>query len=346
MSTWGKIHGSITWHAKALAAGDAALGVWVRLLGHCAQHLTDGFIPTPVALAVGSTSPGAVDALVSAGLLEVAQGGYRLHDYLEHNSSRADIEASREASRERMAKTRAARKPHSNSGCTATTPATNGATPTATFAATQRATFAERSFAGEREIEREEEQKSARDAQPSLALDPTTGADAPASASAGGVIAKVFDHWRAVHKHPGAKLDANRRKVIQQAIKSHGLEVTLAAIDGCANSPYHQGQNDRGQVYDDLSLILRNAAKIEGFARLAVAAPASASSGSSAQTTSVASSGAFGRPVAPPREVVRSVETRTPEQIQEDARRQARAARDALARAQSRTDNDGGEDDE
>ena len=271
MTTWGKVHGSITWHAKALAAGDAALGVWVRLLGHCAQHLTDGFVAAPVAIAVGSSSPGAVEALVRAGLLEPSDGGYRLHDYLEHNSSRADIEASREASRERMAKTRASRKAQSNGGCAATAPATN--------AATTRATFGERSFAGEREIEEEEEEERntsspANDAaqvetKPLTLGETETGADAPASASAGGVVVELFRHWQRVHAHPQAKLDAKRRRAIERAVKSHGADVVRAAIDGCAKSAFHKGQNDRGAVYDDLTLILRDASKIEAFAALA-----------------------------------------------------------------------------
>lgn len=130
--TWGKIHGSITWHVKALAAGDAALGVWVRLLGHCALQLTDGFVAQPVAIAVSALTPGAIDALVKAGLLEPVDGGYELHDYLEHNAARADISAAREASRSRMAKSRERKKPHSTSGCTATLHATNTATIRAT----------------------------------------------------------------------------------------------------------------------------------------------------------------------------------------------------------------------
>jgi hypothetical protein len=271
MTTWGKVHGSITWHAKALAAGDAALGVWVRLLGHCAQHLTDGFIAAPVAVAVGSSSPGAIDALVRAGLLEAVDGGYQLHDYLDHNSSRADIEASREASRERMAKTRASRKSQSTSGCTATAPATNGATTPATFG--------ERSFAGEREIELEQEKETntssptreveSNDVQPLALEEPKTGADAPASASAGGVVVELFKHWQRVHAHPQAKLDAKRRRAIERAVKSHGVDVVRAAIDGCAKSAFHKGQNERGAVYDDLTLILRDASKIESFAALA-----------------------------------------------------------------------------
>ena len=266
MSTWGKVHGSITWHAKALAAGAAALGVWVRLLGHCAQHLTDGFVAAPVALAVGSSSPGAVDALVRAGLLVVAEGGYRLHDYLEHNSSRADIEASREASRERKAKSRSTAKlMRSRVTVAVTGRVTDAVSPAGS------------PFAGEREIELEEKEHTSSPANdapavstPALALEePKTGAPAPASASAGGVVVELFRHWQRVHGHPSAKLDAPRRRAIERALKSHGVDVVRAAIDGCAKSPFHKGENDRGQVYDDLTLILRNASKIEHFASLA-----------------------------------------------------------------------------
>lgn len=344
MSTWGKIHGSITWHTKALSAGDAALGVWVRLLGHCAQHLTDGHIPQQVAKAVGATSPGAINALVEAGLLEVVEGGYRLHDYLEHNSSRAEIEASREASRDRKARSRSAAK-------SMLSRVTDAVTPTVTGRVTGRVTDAGshgvRPFAGERErdLEQEHRHADAPVAQPALPLDgPKPAAVAAPSASAGGLVGQVFDHWRKVHKHPAAKLDGPRRAVIERALRSHGLEVVLAAIDGCARSPHHQGQNDRGQVYDGLGLILRNAEKIESFARMANAAPIGLSSGSKAPGTGVGWSGASGRLAEAPSAIVRSVETRTPEQIRLDAQAQAKAAREAMAAA--RAASEGGDDDE
>jgi hypothetical protein len=105
---------------------------------------------------------------------------------------------------------------------------------------------------------------------PALALEePKTGADAPTSASAGGVVVELFKHWQRVHGHPAAKLDAKRRRAIERAVKSHGVDVVRAAIEGCAKSAFHKGANDRGQVYDDIALILRDASKIEHFAALA-----------------------------------------------------------------------------
>lgn len=86
-------------------------------------------------------------------------------------------------------------------------------------------------------------------------------------------MARLFEHWQRVHGHPNAKLDGKRRRAIERALKSHGEAMVRAAIDGCAKSPFHKGQNDRGQVYDDLTLILRDASKIESFAALAPSSP-------------------------------------------------------------------------
>jgi hypothetical protein len=40
------------------------------------------------------------------------------------------------------------------------------------------------------------------------------------------------------------------------------------AAFGCAHSRFHQGENDRHQVYDSVELIYRNADKVDGFIRL------------------------------------------------------------------------------
>lgn len=271
MSLYSRVYGSITWHAKALAAGDAALGVWVRLLGHCAQHLTDGRIPTAIAVAVGASSPGAIEALARVGLLEPVEGGYQMHDYLDHNASKADIEAARDAARERKAKSRSAAK-------TMQSRVTSRVTGTVTSRVTDGVSHGVRPFLEEDEEEKEKEEKEetptplreSPEVERPLALEETkTGADAPASARAGGVVVELFQHWQRVHGHPQSKLDGKRRRAIERAVKSHGADVVRAAIDGCARSPFHKGQNDRGAVYDDLTLILRDASKIEGFAALA-----------------------------------------------------------------------------
>ena len=39
----------------------------------------------------------------------------------------------------------------------------------------------------------------------------------------------------------------------------------MAAVDGCAKTPHNMGQNDRGERYDDLELICRDAAHVDRF---------------------------------------------------------------------------------
>lgn len=82
--------------------------------------------------------------------------------------------------------------------------------------------------------------------------------------------ASVFEHWRSVHGHKSAKLTADRRKVIQRALKNYSDDELCEAITGYKASAWHQGQNERGQVYDALELMLRDAKHIDagiGYAR-------------------------------------------------------------------------------
>lgn len=83
-------------HPKVLAARNAAVGLWVRLLAWSSDHLTDGFIPKATAEAMGSKAEiAALVAAVSrpggAGLLEPCEGGYQLHDYLDRNPSADEV---------------------------------------------------------------------------------------------------------------------------------------------------------------------------------------------------------------------------------------------------------------
>lgn len=79
----------------------------------------------------------------------------------------------------------------------------------------------------------------------------------------------IFDAWIEVTGRTGRTvLDPKRRGCIKRALKSHGYDTCLDAIRGWQNSSYHRGGNSEGKVYDELTLILRDASKIEGFARL------------------------------------------------------------------------------
>lgn len=80
----------------------------------------------------------------------------------------------------------------------------------------------------------------------------------------------VFDYWRTKLDHPQAKLDDKRRALIRRALATgYTREDLCNAIDGCAASAFHMGQNDQQRKFDGLELILRDAAKIDNFISLA-----------------------------------------------------------------------------
>lgn len=77
---------------------------------------------------------------------------------------------------------------------------------------------------------------------------------------------EVFEYWKSIHGHPRAILDAKRRRLINDRLKEgFTVESLKLAIDGCKASAWHQGENDRHQVFDDISLICRDAGKVEQF---------------------------------------------------------------------------------
>lgn len=103
--TWVKLDDHFPDHPKLQALGDdydAGLSLEVRGLCYCAANLTDGFIP----LRKFSNEQTTIDRLVAVGLWEPVDGGYRVHDYLEYNPSRAKVEAERATTRDRVSRWR------------------------------------------------------------------------------------------------------------------------------------------------------------------------------------------------------------------------------------------------
>lgn len=83
-------------------------------------------------------------------------------------------------------------------------------------------------------------------------------------------VYEVFAYWQNVMGHPKAKLDRKRRDKITHRLKDgYSTDDLMRAIDGCAKSPHHMGQNDRGTVYDDIELICRDAPHVDKFIKLA-----------------------------------------------------------------------------
>jgi len=79
-------------------------------------------------------------------------------------------------------------------------------------------------------------------------------------------IQKIFEYWKAVMNHPNANLDHKRKKLISKALNfGYDVEQLCHAIAGCSNTPHNVGDNDRGQRYDGLHIILRDADQIDRF---------------------------------------------------------------------------------
>lgn len=82
-------------------------------------------------------------------------------------------------------------------------------------------------------------------------------------------VQAVFDHWRQTHNHPRSQLDDKRVKLIRVALRSYSADQLCESITGYKRSPYHMGQNERKQVYDDIELFLRDAKRIDAGIKLA-----------------------------------------------------------------------------
>lgn len=87
----------------------AAAGVWVIAGSWCADQLTDGHVPDYMLKEWGAT-PAIVSALIEAGLWERMESSNVFYKWHEYQPSKRDVDAEREASRERMREIRARRK--------------------------------------------------------------------------------------------------------------------------------------------------------------------------------------------------------------------------------------------
>lgn len=86
---WFKVDDQLAFNAKVVAAGNEAMGLWVRCGSWSSAQLTDGFIPTHMAnaMANGMAKECGADALVMAGLWDEVEGGYQFHDWSEFQPS-------------------------------------------------------------------------------------------------------------------------------------------------------------------------------------------------------------------------------------------------------------------
>jgi hypothetical protein len=92
----------------------------------------------------------------------------------------------------------------------------------------------------------------------------------------------IFSYWQNVMNHPHAKLDKKRSKKIEEALNlGYTPDELKLAIDGCSKTPFNTGQNDKGQRYDSIDLIFRDADHIDQFISNSINPPRPAVNGDS-----------------------------------------------------------------
>lgn len=102
---WIRIDDQVPRHPKHLKAGPEACWLWVCGLAYCQSQLTDGFIPAEALTSLSNVRKPDEKAarLVSAGLWDVATGGYRVHDYLVYQPSAEQVRDKRAKGARRVA---------------------------------------------------------------------------------------------------------------------------------------------------------------------------------------------------------------------------------------------------
>ncbi len=93
MAGWVRVETRFPSHPKVLDVGPLGEALWLRGLCYAGEHLTDGFVPTSYLKRMGDMKALAVaERLVAAGLWSACEGGYLIHEYLQWQQSREEIE--------------------------------------------------------------------------------------------------------------------------------------------------------------------------------------------------------------------------------------------------------------
>lgn len=106
---WFKVDDGFHSHPKVMELSPAAVGIWTLAGTWSANYLTDGEVRANIVSRLGGT-PDLVQELVDAGLWIDMGESYQFKDWADYQPVKADVEAEREAARERMRKVRASKK--------------------------------------------------------------------------------------------------------------------------------------------------------------------------------------------------------------------------------------------
>ena len=76
---------------------------------------------------------------------------------------------------------------------------------------------------------------------------------------------QLFEFWKQTMGHTRSAFNDKRRALINKTLKQYTLTDLMCAVSGCSLTPHNMGDNDRGERYDSIELILRDAAHIDRF---------------------------------------------------------------------------------
>lgn len=76
---------------------------------------------------------------------------------------------------------------------------------------------------------------------------------------------EIFQFWQKLMNHPKSAFDEKRKSLIKKSLNLYSKDDLLKAIHGCSVTPHNMGDNDRGERYDSIELILRESKQIDRF---------------------------------------------------------------------------------
>lgn|SRR4051812_35536199 len=92
-------------HPKILIAGNTAAGIFARMLAYSGCYLTDGLVPQAIVTTIVGKDTKALQALIDMNMLEQLEtGSVFIHNYLEFNRSKREVDEDRKSRRANGAK--------------------------------------------------------------------------------------------------------------------------------------------------------------------------------------------------------------------------------------------------
>lgn len=209
---WFALDDGFDTHPKVRKAGNAAVGLFVRLGVHATKHVTEGHLDGDIVRDYGTAAT--IRKLITVGMLhehghacrscpQPAEGAYYIHDYLDYNKSRQQIEAAREAARKRQNRGRESARRNRNERDSAANLSSNSRQNGASFAPNcgQNDSLFEGTTAGQEDLSRRDTHEGATGVpSPPLPSQPygmadvggeSAGSEAPATERPDGLLAPI-----------------------------------------------------------------------------------------------------------------------------------------------------------